>query len=76
MTYQEKFEALRKDFHEKGNRLIDAEKALDSILGWGDSSELNEFLNAKAEFDEAAKLYHDFISNVQKNNIEPSKEYV
>ena len=76
MTYQEKFEALRKDFHRKGNRLIDAEKALDSILGWGDSSELNEFLNAKAEFDEAAKLYHDFISNVQKNNIEPTREFV
>lgn len=76
MTYQQKFEELRRQFHEKGELLIRAEKALDSVLGWGDSRELSDFLNAKAAFDEAAGVYHDFISTVQGNKIEPSREYV
>jgi|GEM_PF-2459478 len=75
MTYHQKFEELRADFHLKGERLINAEKSLSSILGWGDSDELNEFLNAKAEFDEASRTYHDFISIVKDKSILPETEY-
>ena len=75
MTYAERFEQLRREFHLKGERLINAEKGLSSILGWGDSSELNDFVNAKAEFDEISKEYHSFIDHVKQGNIDSATEY-
>ena len=76
MTYHQKFEELRRDFHLKGERLINAEKGLSSILGWGDSDELNEFINAQKEFESSSKAYHEFISQVKQKNIAPETQYV
>ena len=75
MTYQQKFEELRKEFTQKGNRYIKAEKDLSSILGWGDSVELAEFLNAKQEFEEADKKYHEFLLEIKNNKAFPDSEY-
>lgn len=75
MTYKEKFEKLRAEFHLKGERLINAEKGLSSILGWGDSGELNDFINAKSEFDEISKEYHTFIDQVREGKIDVNTEY-
>jgi hypothetical protein len=76
MTYQQKFEELRADFHRKGEVLINAEKGLSSILGWGDSTELNDFVNAKSDFDQSAKVYHDFIARVKEKNVNPDDQYL
>ena len=75
MTYQQKFEKLRNTFAQKSDRYIRAEKELSSIMGWGDSAELNEFLNAKKEFAEAENNYHNFLSHVRTNNILPDEEF-
>ena len=75
MTYKEKFEQLRAEFHLKGERLINAEKGLSSILGWGDSGELNDFINARSEFDEISKEYHSFIDIVKEGKIDVNTEY-
>ena len=75
MTYQQKFEELRKDFVEKGEKYVKAEKLLSSILGWGDSDELNLFLNSKKAFEEADKKLHDFLSDMKEKNIPPQELY-
>jgi hypothetical protein len=75
MTYGERFEQLRLEFHVKGERLINAEKGLSSILGWGDSGELNDFINAKSEFDEISREYHSFIEQVKQGNIDSATEF-
>ena len=75
MTYGQRFEQLRNEFHLKGERLINAEKGLSSILGWGDSDELNDFVNAKNEFDKISREYHSFIDHVKQGNIDASAEY-
>ena len=75
MTYWQKFEELRNDFAAKGDRYIVAEKKLSSILGWGDSIELTDMLEAKREFEDAAVRYHDFLSFVRENRISPDQKY-
>ena len=75
MTNQQKFEELRSIFARKTEKLVQAEKQLSSILGWGDSSELNEFLNAKLEFEQAGKKYHDFILQAKEKNFLPEQEF-
>jgi len=75
MTYQEKFQELQKEFTQKSDAYIKAQKALSSILGWGDSEELNTFLNAKVEFEEADNAYHDLLNHVRTNNISPDEPF-
>jgi len=75
MTYQQRFEELHNIFTKESNRYIRAEKELSSIMGWGDSTELNDFLNAKKEFEEAGNNYHNFLSYVRKNNISPDEVF-
>ena len=75
MTNQQKFEELRGIFAQKTEKFIQAEKQLSSILGWGDSSELNDFLNSKLEFEQAGKKYHDFILKAKENNFVPEGEF-
>lgn len=69
MTYQQKLDELRKEFAEKGSKYVKAEKLLSSILGWGDSDELSQFLNAKKEFEEIDKKMHDFLLQIKEKNI-------
>ncbi len=75
MTYHQKYELLRADFKLKGERLIQAEKALTPVLGYGDSSEINDFVNADVEFDQARIAYQQFLLEVKSGNIDMSREY-
>lgn len=75
MTYQDKFNELQKQFEQKSEAYIKAQKALSSILGWGDSDELSTFLNAKVEFEEADNAYHNFLTHLRDNNISPNEIY-
>ena len=75
MTYQEKGDELRKIFTQKSENFISAEKAISSFFGWGDSTELTEFINAKMEFEVAGNEYHDFLVFVKENNISGEQEY-
>lgn len=75
MTYQEKFAELQTEFALKGDTYIRAEKELSSITGWGDSMELTAFLNAKKEFEEAGNAYHNFLTYVRDNKIDPQQPY-
>ena len=75
MTNQQKFDELRGIFAQKTEKFIQAEKQLSSIFGWGDSSELNEFLNSKLEFEQAGKKYHDFILQAKEKNLLPDGEF-
>jgi hypothetical protein len=61
MTKEEKFTDLGIQFQKAGERLMKAQKDLTSFFGWGDSTELSEFLEAKREFEEISKEYHDFL---------------
>jgi hypothetical protein len=75
MTYQEKFNELQQRFEQKSEAYIQAQKALSSILGWGDSDELNTFLNARVEFEEADNAYHELLNQLRSNNISPEETY-
>ena len=76
MTYQQRFEELKKTFSETSERYVGAEKQFSSILGWGDSEELMNFLNAKSEFEAASDEYHEFLLHVREKGILPNEEFV
>jgi hypothetical protein len=76
MTYQQRFEQLKQDFTEKSERYLQAEKQFSSILGWGDSDELMQFLNAKSAFEAADDEYHEFLLHVREKGILPDEPFV
>jgi hypothetical protein len=74
MTYGDKFRSLHRKFEFAGARLMRAQKSLDSILGWGDSTELAEFMEARREFQEIAEKHKAFLDMVRKEKIKPNQE--
>lgn len=75
MTYQEKYQELRKDFAEKADRFIKADKQLSSVQGWVDEDELFEFAQAKQEWQAAANTYHEFLIFAQRTGVNPDDEF-
>ena len=74
MTYQEHFNNLRSDFSKTSNKLIAAENQLSETNGFGDMDLLNNFYNAKREFQNAANEYYNFLNHAREQKIQPSDE--
>lgn len=75
MTYQQKFEELRNDFAEMSDKYIKADKALSEVRGFGDSDLLENFVQAKRDFENAGNNYHDFLVIAKKANAKPEDEF-
>jgi hypothetical protein len=75
MTYQEKFEELRSKFAKASNKYMNADKALSEVSGFGDIGLMEDFANAKGEFEIAGNNYHEFLVFAKRNNAKPEDEF-
>lgn len=75
MTYQQKFDELRDEFAIKSDKYIRADKALSELSGFGEINLVDNFANAKMDFEIAGNNYHNFLVFAQKNNAKPEDEF-
>lgn len=75
MTYQQKFDELRNAFGESSDKYIRADKALSEVIGFGDASLIENFANAKREFEITGNNYHNFLLFAKNNNAKPKDEF-
>jgi hypothetical protein len=75
MTYQQKFEELRNEFAKASDKCSKADKELSEVNGFGDLRLIDNFADAKREFQTVGNNYHNFIDYAEKNNAKPEDEY-
>ncbi len=75
MTYQQKFEELRKEFAEASDKYIKADKALSEANGFADTYLIDNFANTKKAFEITGNNYHQFILSANKNKVRSEDEF-
>lgn len=74
MTYQQKHDELLKEVSDAWNKLLEVDKELVAINGFGDIDALPNYNRAYKDWQYAANNYHEFISWIRGRNFNPNDE--
>lgn len=77
MTYDEYYNEIRKEFALKTTQFINAENSLTaSATGFIDKSEIDNYRNAKRDWQTIANTYNTFLDYIRSRDVNPNEEMI
>ncbi len=74
MTYQKMYEHLQKDLATKADAYIKLEKEITQVKGFGDVKEMDRYMKARGEWQEASNNYWGFLTGLKGKDFNPNDE--